>query len=269
MISQPSYPRAPIDQAGLAQALLPFGQSRMLPPGAYTDPAVFDWEQRCFFGGGWLCVAHSSQVARPGDQRAENIGQGGVLLVRDEDGVLRAFANFCRHRGHELLPCGSTEQRNSIICPYHSWTYSLSGGLRFASGFKGRAGFDQSSWGLAELPVAEWHGLVFVDGSGTAGSLNDSLRSLDELIAPYEPERLAIAGRHDYDSTANWKILQRTTTSATTARDPPGAVRGQPAEERGELRRRGQLDRRLDGAARGHDHDVHGRHQPGRAAARP
>jgi Rieske 2Fe-2S family protein len=79
--------------------------------------------------------------------------------------------------------------------------------LRFASGFKGRAGFDQSSWGLVELPVAEWHGLVFVDGSGTAGSLNDSLRSLDELIAPYEPERLVIAGRHDYDSTANWKIL--------------------------------------------------------------
>ena len=207
MISQPSYPRAPIDQAGLAQALQPFGQSRMLPPGAYTDPAVFDWEQRWFFGGGWLCVAHSSQVAKPGDQRAEHIGQGSVLLVRDEDGVLRAFANFCRHRGHELLPCGSTEQRNTIICPYHSWTYSLSGGLRFASGFKGRAGFDQSSWGLVELPVAEWHGLVFVDGSGTAGSLNDSLRSLDELIAPYEPERLVIAGRHDYDSTANWKIL--------------------------------------------------------------
>jgi Rieske 2Fe-2S family protein len=125
----------------------------MLPPGAYTDPAVFDWEQRYFFGGGWLCVAHSSQVAKPGDQRAEHIGQGSVLLVRDEDGVLRAFANFCRHRGHELLPCGSTEQRNTIICPYHSWTYSLSGGLRFASGFKGRAGFDQSSWGLVELPV--------------------------------------------------------------------------------------------------------------------
>ena len=186
---------------------MPFGQSRMLPPGAYTDPAVFDWEQRCFFGGGWLCVAHSSQVAKPGDQRAEHIGQGSVLLVRDEHGVLRAFANFCRHRGHELLPCGSTAQRNTIICPYHSWTYSLSGGLRFASGFKGRAGFDQSSWGLVELPVAEWHGLVFVDGSGTAGSLNDSLRSLDELIAPYEPERLVIAGRHDYDSTANWKIL--------------------------------------------------------------
>ncbi|MEP7022517.1 MAG: Rieske (2Fe-2S) protein, partial [Actinomycetota bacterium] len=207
MINQLRYPRAPIDQAGLAAALLPFGESRMLPPDAYVDPAVFAWEQQNFFGGGWLCVGHSAQIAQPGDQRAEQMGAGGVLLVRGEDGALRAFANFCRHRGHELLPCGSSQQQGVIICPYHSWTYSLSGGLRAAAGFKGRPGFDQTGWGLVELPVEEWHGLVFVDGSGTASSLAESLQSLDELVAPYEPERLVISGRHDYDSTANWKIL--------------------------------------------------------------
>jgi Rieske 2Fe-2S family protein len=207
MISQSRYPRAPIDQAGLAASLLPHAQSRMLPRAAYVDPAVFAWEQRNFFGGGWLCVGLSSQVAQPGDQRAEQVGPGGVLLVRGEDSVLRAFANSCRHRGHELLPCGSTQQHGVIICPYHSWTYSLSGGLRAAAGFKGRPGFDQTVWGLTELPVAEWHGLVFVDSSGTAGPLSESLQSLDELVAPYEPERLVISGRHDYDSTANWKIL--------------------------------------------------------------
>src|SRR5690349_5691022 len=122
----------------------------MLPPGAYTDPAVFVWEQGCFFGGGWLCVGHSSQVAGPGGRRAESTGKGGILLGRNEGGVMRAIVNISRHRGHKLLPCGSTEQRNTITCPYHSWTYSLSGGLRFASGFKGRPGFDQSSWGLVE-----------------------------------------------------------------------------------------------------------------------
>jgi len=207
MISQSRYPRAPIDQAGLAASLLPHDESRMLPRGAYVDPAVFAWEQRHFFGGGWLCVGLSSQVAQPGDQRAEQVGTGSVLMVRGEDGVLRAFANYCRHRGHELLPCGSTQQHSVIICPYHSWTYSLSGGLRAAAGFKGRPGFDPAVWGLTELPVAEWHGLIFVDGSGTAGPLSDYLQSLDEIVAPYEPERLVVAGRHDYDSTANWKIL--------------------------------------------------------------
>ena len=101
---------APVDRAGLEEALRPFGESRMLPRAAYVDPAVFDWEQRHFFGGGWMCVARSEQLPEPGDQRAEATGMGSVLLVRGEDGVLRAFANTCRHRGHELLPCGEGAQ---------------------------------------------------------------------------------------------------------------------------------------------------------------
>ncbi len=202
------YPAAPLDPAALAAALRPFGASTMLPRAAYTDPAVFDWEQRNFFGGGWMCAGFSSLLAQPGDQRAEPAGTGSVLLTRDEDGVLHAFANSCRHRGHELLGAGEAAQRNTVICPYHSWTYGLDGGLRFASGFKRADGFDRSAWGLTELPVAEWHGLVFVDGSGgAAGPLAGALADLDPLIAPYEPERLVIAGRHRYDAAANWKIL--------------------------------------------------------------
>jgi glycine betaine catabolism A len=180
----------------------------MLPRAAYVDPGVFDWEQRHFLGGGWMCVARSDQLPEPGDQRAEATGEGGVLLVRGEDGELRAFANSCRHRGHELLPCGQGAQEKVIICPYHAWTYSLSGELRGAAGFRNRPSFDFGQWGLAPLPVTEWHGLVFVDCSGgQAGSLDEALAKLDELVAPYEPERLVTAGRHRYDAAANWKTL--------------------------------------------------------------
>jgi Rieske 2Fe-2S family protein len=207
MVSQSVNQPAPLDPAALADSLRPFGESRMLPRAAYVDPAVFDWEQRHFFGGGWLCVGRSSQVPAPGDLRAEPVGAGSVLLARDEDGALRAFANTCRHRGHELLPCGSAAQQRVIICPYHSWTYSLNGNLRAAAGFKNRPGFQADRWGLVELPVEEWHGLVFVDGSGAAGSLADSLGTLEEFVAPYEPERLTVAGQHDYEVAANWKIL--------------------------------------------------------------
>ena len=134
-------------------------------------------------------------------------GEGSVLIVRGDDGALRAFANFCRHRGHELLPCGASAQAGVIICPYHSWTYGLTGNLRAAAGFKNRPGFYADAWGLVELPVEEWHGLVFVDGSGTAGPLAGSLGSLDELIAPYEMGRLVVRGQHDYEVESNWKIL--------------------------------------------------------------
>ena len=207
MVSQTTWPPAPLDPAAVAQALLPFGESRMLPPAAYVDQAVFDWEKQYMFGGGWVLAGRSDQVASPGDMRAEPLGTGSVLLSRAEDGVLHAFANTCRHRGHELLPCGASAQRKVITCPYHAWTYGLNGDLRAAAGFKNRPGFETAEWGLRELPVAEWHGLVFVDQSGKAAPLTDCLRGLAELVAPYEMERLVVAGQHDYDSAANWKIL--------------------------------------------------------------
>jgi len=225
MVSQASfdripYPVAPLGPAALARALAPFGESAMLPPAAYTDPAVFDWERRHFFGGGWMCVARRDQLPGPGDQRAEDTGSGGVLLVCGDDGTVRAFANTCRHRGHELLPCGSAAAgKKAIVCPYHAWTYGLDGQLRGAPGYRGEAGGhppggpprvtprgDPAQWGLSELPAAEWHGLIFVDGSGgDAGPL--PLAELDPIVAPYEPERLVTAATHAYDSTANWKIL--------------------------------------------------------------
>ena len=198
---------APLDQAALAAALRPFGDSRMLPPAAYTDPAVYAWEQRHFFGGGWLCLGRRDQVPDVGDQRAEAAGPGSILLVSGEDGVLRGFANTCRRRGHELVPCGATARQQVIICPYHAWTYSLSGGLRAAAGFKNKPGFAAADWGLIEVPGAEWHGLVFADSSGQAPPLAGALAGLDALVAPYEPERLVVAGQHDYEVAANWKIL--------------------------------------------------------------
>jgi len=198
---------APLDPAALADSLRPFGQSRMLPRAAYVDDAVFAWEQQHFFAGGWMCIGRSEDLPKPGDQRAEGVGTEGVLLVRGEDGVLRAFANTCRHRGHEFLGCGVATNRRVITCPYHSWAYALTGELRGAKGFTGHDGFDQSRWGLIPIPVTEWHGLVFVDGSGSAAPLADSLATLEEIVAPYEMARMRIAGRHEYEVEANWKIL--------------------------------------------------------------
>ncbi len=181
----------------------------MLPPAAYTSAEVFAWERRHFFGGGWTCAGHASRLPAPGDQLAVETGAGGAVIVRGEDGTIRAFANTCRHRGHELLPCASdakarnTVNAKAIVCPYHSWAYSLRGELRGAPGYRGLAAAD---WSLRELPAAEWHGLIFVDGSGgTAGPL--PLAGLDELVAPYEPSRLVTAATHTYDAAANWKIL--------------------------------------------------------------
>ena len=211
MVSQDlrTFPPAPLSDSSLAPALRPFGESRMLPPAAYTSAEVFAWERKHFFGDGWTCAGHASLLPSAGDQLAVETGAGGAVIVRGEDGIIRAFANTCRHRGHELLPCSSAASprpavnARAIVCPYHSWAYSLSGELRGAPGYRG---LSSREWSLRELPAAEWHGLVFVDGSGgAAGPL--PLSQLDPIIAPYEPSRLVVAATHTYDAAANWKIL--------------------------------------------------------------
>ncbi|MFZ0173303.1 MAG: aromatic ring-hydroxylating dioxygenase subunit alpha [Acidimicrobiales bacterium] len=201
---------APLDPRELELVLGPFGESRMLPRDAYVSQAVFAWEQRNFFGGGWLCVGRSDSVANPGDQRAESVGEAGVFLMRDGDGVLRAFANACRHRNHELLACGEpTVNRPLVLCPYHGWSYRLDGSLRKARDFgtSDKSSFDAADNSLVQLPSREWHGWIFVDSSGGAEPFEAHVAGLEAIIGPYEPERLRVAGSHDYVVGANWKII--------------------------------------------------------------
>jgi Rieske 2Fe-2S family protein len=167
---------------------------------------VFAWEQAHFFTG-WVCLGRGTDLAEVGSQRAFSLGVGGVLLTRAEDGVLRAFANVCRHRGHELLPCGSGARKKGIVCPYHAWSYRLNGSLLGAPGFRDVEGFDPGPLGLIELPSREWHGWVFVDGSGRAGPFADHIGELEGIVAPYRPGTLQVLASHDYEIAANWKTV--------------------------------------------------------------
>jgi glycine betaine catabolism A len=197
---------APLDPVDLKPCLLPFGTSRMLPKAAYLDDSVLAWERAHIFGD-WLCLGRSSSLPSAASQRAVSVGESSVLLVRDLDGVLRAFENTCRHRGHELLPCGGESAKRTLVCPYHAWTYDLDGSLRVARGFRDVDGFDRSEFGLAELDVREWHGWVFVDPSGQAGDFAEHIGELESIIGHYDAERLVTAVTHEYDVQANWKVI--------------------------------------------------------------
>ena len=198
---------APLDPALLQDCLAPFGESRTLPAQAYTSPEVFAWEQRTFFRG-WQCVGRSADIDR-GMQRAIPVGDSTVLLVRDADDVLRAFANVCRHRGHELVPCGETRSTRAITCPYHLWSYRLDGSLMAAAHYADVPDFDfrMSDWPLLPLAVREWHGWIFLDASGQDGALEDHLAGLDEHVRDHAPQDLVVMAWHDYEIAANWKII--------------------------------------------------------------
>jgi len=197
---------APVPRAAVEATLAEFGQSRMLPREAYVDAEVFEWEQRHIFSA-WTCVGYSDDLPEPGAQRAVPVGKGGVLLTRDEFGAIHAFANTCRHRGHELLACGASAKRHSIVCPYHSWSYRLDGTLRNAPGFRHVESFDPTGFGLVPLRVVDWHGWIFVDPSGASGEFADHVAGADDIVAPYLPEQLSVVARHTYELACNWKVI--------------------------------------------------------------
>jgi phenylpropionate dioxygenase-like ring-hydroxylating dioxygenase large terminal subunit len=176
--------------------MAPFGQSRMLPREAYVDQAVFDWEQQHIFSG-WTCVGHAADVAAVGAQKAVGTGANAVLLVRGDDDTVRAFANTCRHRGHELLACNATTKGRSTVCPYHSWSYRLDGSLRNAPHFPKVEGFDADQFGLAELKLVNWHGWLFVDPSGEDTDFPDHVAGWEGILAPYRPEDLTVVDQHE------------------------------------------------------------------------
>ncbi|HYJ77272.1 MAG TPA: aromatic ring-hydroxylating dioxygenase subunit alpha [Actinomycetes bacterium] len=200
---------APVGADGLASALRPFGESTMLPAEAYTSPAVLAWERRHFFAASWVCVGRVADLLPEGRTQVACIaGDVAVLLSRDASGAVRAFANTCRHRGHELLAEGDTSGKRAVVCPYHAWSYDLEGCLLAAPGFREVAAFDPGQHGLVSLPVEVWHGWAFVNGlGGPATPFAEHLGGLAGLVAPYAPEMLVLRATHDYVVAANWKVI--------------------------------------------------------------
>jgi Rieske 2Fe-2S family protein len=194
---------APVGVEQIRAVLRPHGESVMLPAAAYLSPQVYAWERRHAFAGGWTCLGRFPELATPElTHRAVEVGDVGVLLTV-AGGRVRAFANVCRHRGHELLPIGGAAGHRAVVCPYHGWSFGLDGALRAAPGMAGATG----ELDLVELPLEVWRGWVFVNATGTAPPLERYLGGMADLVAPYRPEELVARARRSYEVAANWKIL--------------------------------------------------------------
>ena len=185
---------------------------QMLPAAAYTSDDVLVWERRHLYAGGWACLGRVDDLLADGvTQRAVAVGDVSCLLVRDGESV-RMFANTCRHRGHELLPSDETSSKRMVSCPYHAWTYDLSGRLKGAPGFRDVPSFEADEHGLVELPVSAWHGWVLGHalhplGSPEVPTFERYVGDLARLLEPYDVGSLVVADRHTYEVAANWKVI--------------------------------------------------------------
>ena len=188
-----------------------------LPPGTnrhqdapcqahYTDPEVFQRELEAVFAQDWVMVGRAGSIPNPGDYFTALVGMKPVIVMRQDDGTIKAMGNFCLHRYARLLEgAGNTRK---IVCPYHHWTYVRSGEL---IGIPDRKGFDRERLkGIRLQPLAcdEALGFVFVSLRADLPPLSQRLAALDPLIAnfglgAYEEHHVV----HEELWDGNWKLL--------------------------------------------------------------
>ena len=207
--------------AELAATRRPVAEARLLPPRVFHDAAVFEFEQRDWFGRTWLNVGREADLEAPGTYALIDVATESVIVVRGRDGALRAFHNVCRHRGSTLVDApleGDTGQIVRFQCPYHAWIYDLDGSLRRAPHTEELVDFEAVDNELLPVAIDTWAGFVFINLDATAGSLADYLADLPAAVADYPIAGLRRARRIEYEVGANWKVIGENYSSATTAR---------------------------------------------------
>jgi len=158
-----------------------------LPGWVYHDPEYFRVEMARLIRPSWQIVCHANDIAEPGAWRTLDILRESILVIRGGDGVARAFANVCRHRGSRLVD-GAAGCAKRLTCPYHGWTYAADGRLVAVPAKEDYPGLDQAKLGLIPVELEAWHGFLFV-------RLEAGGPGIAEMMAPYEaevaPHRLA------------------------------------------------------------------------------
>ncbi|MEM9845962.1 MAG: aromatic ring-hydroxylating dioxygenase subunit alpha, partial [Pseudomonadota bacterium] len=175
-----------------------------LPRDFYRSPEIFEGDIARVWNRNWIWVGHASQIPKTGDYFLFDYGPESLIICRDRDGEIRAHINVCRHRGSRV--CTERNGRARVFsCPYHAWTYELSGALR--SGREMGADFDPAEWGLISAACRVFQGMILVcPDAGQAPDIDPGLARLAPLTAPFGFEDLKVAKEASYPVPANWKL---------------------------------------------------------------
>ncbi|MDH2356504.1 aromatic ring-hydroxylating dioxygenase subunit alpha [Bradyrhizobium sp. SSUT112] len=175
-----------------------------LPQRLYNDPAFFAIEIDGIFKRRWLFAGVVAQIPKPGDFFTVPVGPSSILVVRDRSGEIRAFHNTCRHRGSTL--CEAEQGRvSSIVCPYHLWTYDLTGKLRSAKGM--HDDFDRSEYSLLPVHIETAGSTIYVCLADDPPDFSVFKATLAPYLASHELEKGKLAHIVHVPVAGNWKLV--------------------------------------------------------------
>ena len=175
-----------------------------LPAPFYLSKEIHDLDIAEIFSKHWIFVAVEPDIAEPGDYIRVEVGHNSIIIVRDDDMQVKAFHNVCRHRGSQLCDDAKGSVGN-IVCPYHQWTYDLSGKLIYNEHMG--EDFDKGDHNLKPVHVGNIAGLIFICLSDNPpADFEDMKRAMEPYIAPHRLADCKVALQEDIIENGNWKL---------------------------------------------------------------
>ena len=178
----------------------------LIPTERYTDPAMFELEREHVFARSWLFAGHESEWPDPGSYRTTTRSGAPLVVVRGDDGVLRAFYDACRHRGAPVTreACGTARR---LTCQYHSWSYGTDGTLKQVPDARSFAGLDKDALGLVPVRCEVSDGWVFVNEDPGAADLRTYLGPVAAQMADLDGPSMRAVATVVHPLACNWKLM--------------------------------------------------------------
>jgi len=178
--------------------------------GRYTDPAFARLEFEKLWNRVWQVAARVDEIPQVGNFTTYRIGDQSILLVRVDNATIKAYHNFCPHRGTALgQDCGHFEN-GKIICPFHGWRWDLEGNIKL---ILERQEFRNGELQDSDVALRQVHsrihaGFIFI-------CLDANPPSFDEFIAPLRQylDDIVLGEMHPIwwkraTIPCNWKVAQ-------------------------------------------------------------
>lgn len=188
-----------------ASVTVPFEQAHAMPTSVYTSESFLRSELESVFGQDWFCAGRASSISEPGQYLTLELAGQPIMVIRDKSGELRGQSNVCLHRMSTLLE--GRGKTNSIVCPYHAWTYELNGKLRGAPAMQENQAFCKEGMRLPSIRCEEWLGWIMVTLNKDAAPVASQLSEVEEMVADYQMEGYEETFFETHVWDTNWKVL--------------------------------------------------------------
>ncbi len=175
-----------------------------LPRPFYTDAAILADDLDRIFYKDWMFAGHDCEIAEAGQFFTLQIGAYPVMVVRGNDGAIRAFHNSCRHRGSRICTVDHGKAKR-LVCPYHQWSYDLDGSLARARHMP--QDFDKSGFGLKPVHCRSVAGYIFVCVGERAPPFEPFAATAEPYLRQHRLSEAKVAFESTIVEHGNWKLV--------------------------------------------------------------